>query len=233
MSITSCTTKLSALTALLLLAPFAHAERPMAVDDAGTLERGGYKLEAGWSKDDRERGLEVAAGWGPVENVEVELAFGQARDRGTDPSTRLNGIGFAAKWVPLQAETGLSAGLKLELGRTRIDERVDGTHTERTQALLGLASWRFESGHILHFNAGREWSRYRGEREHANVWGLGFEQPVGETVQITLEVFGAEGARPDRQIGVRWEVAEGLKLSAAVGRGNERSFANAGVAWEF
>ena len=41
------------------------AERPMAVDDAGTLERGGAKLEFGWSKDDSVRGLEGGGASGP------------------------------------------------------------------------------------------------------------------------------------------------------------------------
>ncbi len=50
----------------------AFAERPMAVDDAGTLERGGAKLEFGWSRDDAVRGYEGAAGFGPIDNVEVE-----------------------------------------------------------------------------------------------------------------------------------------------------------------
>lgn len=65
------------------------------------------------------------------------------------------------------------------------------------------------------------------------MWGLGFDQPLSETVQLTLEVFGAEHSGPDKAIGLRWEVADGLKLSAAAGHGNSRSFANAGAAWEF
>ncbi|HRQ56179.1 MAG TPA: hypothetical protein PLN31_02080 [Azoarcus taiwanensis] len=218
------------LTALLLSTP-AMAERPMAVDDAGTLERGGYKFEAGWSKDDRERGWDVAAGFAPIDNLELELAFAHARDR--SEHLRLRGTGLAAKWVPLQNDLGLSAGVKAEIGRIRVAEQSDGTHTARATALLGLASWRFESGHVAHLNLGREWVRYRGERESANTWGVGLEQPLGEQVQLTLELFGAEHNRPDRQVGLRWEVVEGVKLSAAVGAGNGRRFGNAGVAWEF
>lgn len=224
---------LATFAALMLITTASHAERPMAVDDAGTMDKGGYKLEAGWSKDDRERGWEVAAGMGPIENVELEIAYGQARDRSTSPSVRLDGVGFAAKWVPLQQDTGLSAGLKVEYGRVRVDERADGEHTAHERALAGLASWRFESGQVAHLNLGREWVRYRGEREAASTWGVGFEQPLADTVQLTLELFGAEHSRPDRQVGVRWEFAEGLKLSAAVGHGNDRSFGNAGIAWEF
>ena len=69
----------------------AFAERPMAVDDAGTLERGGAKLEFGWSRDDAVRGYEGAAGFGPIDNVEVEVGFGRAKDRDADPDAKIHG----------------------------------------------------------------------------------------------------------------------------------------------
>ena len=220
-----------------LLAAFAAqpvlAERPMAVDDAGTLDRGGAKLDFGWSKDDQVRGLDAAAGYGPIDNVELEFAFEMARDHDTSPRTELSGVGFAAKWVPLQQEAGLSAGLKVELGRARADDQIGNKETAYTRALIGLASWAFASGQLIHLNLGHEWERINGDTEGLNVWGLGFDQPLSEAVQLTLEVFGAEHSGPDKAIGLRWEVADGLKLSAAAGHGNSRSFANAGVAWEF
>jgi hypothetical protein len=223
--------------AALLLAAFATqpamAERPMAVDDAGTLDRGGAKLEGGWSKDDRVRGWDIAAGFGPIDNVEVEIAFERAYDHDTNPNTRLSGVGFAAKWVPLQNETGLSAGLKFEFGRAKADDRIGNKETARTRGLIGLASWNFESRQIIHLNLGREWERIDGDTEAVNVWGLGFEQPLAETLQFTVEIFGAEHSRPDKQVGLRWEIASGLKLSVAAGRGSGRSIANAGIAWEF
>jgi hypothetical protein len=226
------TMTVAAFLSVLLVQP-VWAERPMAVDDAGTLDRGGAKLEFGWSRDDRARGWDAAAGFAPIDNLELEIAFERARDHDTSPRTRLSGVGFAAKWVPLQAESGLSAGLKLEFGRARADDRVGNKETARTRGLLGLASWAFESGQIIHLNLGREWERIDGDTEAVNVWGLGFEQPLAESVQLTLEIFGAEHSRPDKQVGLRWEVADGLKLSVAAGRGNKRSFANAGIAWEF
>lgn len=54
-----------------------------------------------------------------------------------------------------------------------------------------------------------------------------------ENLQLTLETFGAEHSGPDKQAGLRWTVAEGVKLSVAAGRGNNRNIANAGLAWEF
>ena len=119
--------RLTVLAGLLALAASpALAERPMAVDDAGTLERGGAKLEFGWSKDDSVRGLEGAVGFAPIDNVELELGFGRGKDREPSPNVNVRGLGAAVKWVPLQAETGLSAGLKYEYGR----ERVSGDRAE-------------------------------------------------------------------------------------------------------
>jgi hypothetical protein len=215
-----------------LLTP-AHAERPMNVDDAGTLDKGGYKIEFGGNRDDRTRGIDGAAGFSPIENLELEVNFERGRDRASDPATRLIGNGFAAKWVPLQAEKGLSAGLKLEVGQLRSDDRRGLRDTEHGRSLTGLATWRFESEQAIHLNLGREWTRASGLRDHANTWGVGFEQPLVEGVQLGVETYGADHSRPDKQVGLRWEVMDGLKLSIAAGRGNGRSFGNTGLAWEF
>ncbi|WP_449192087.1 hypothetical protein [Thauera sp.] len=204
----------------------ALAERPMAVDDAGTLERGGAKLEFGWSRDGGVRGFEGAAGFGPIDNVEVEVGLGRAKDRDADPDARIRAVGAALKWIPLQAETGLSAGLKYEYGR----ERVSGEGTARAQSLAGLATWAFERGPRVHLNLGRGWTK--GD-EDLNFWGLGLDVPLSEQVDFVVETFGEEHSGPDRQVGLRYTIAEGVKVSAAVGRGNGRTIANAGVAWEF
>jgi hypothetical protein len=214
--------------AMLGLAGSAHAERPMNVDDAGTLEQGGAKLEFGWLKDDKARGFEAAAGFGPVDNVEVEIGFGRVRDRAASPTDTIYGHGLAIKWVPLQAETGLSAGLKYEYGRDRLD-----SVSTRVHALSGLLTWTFEGGQMLHLNLGREVARERGDSEGANTWGLGLDLPLTGRLNFVVETFGSEGNGPDRAAGLRYEIAEGVKVSAAVGRGNSRNFANAGIAWEF
>ena len=202
------------------------AERPMAVDDAGTLERGGAKVEFGWSRDDSLKGFEGAVGYGPIDNVEVELSFGRAKDRDESPDVTVRGVGAAVKWVPLQQDAGLSAGLKYEYGR----ERVTGEGTARANALAGLATWAFEAGPRVHLNLGREWVRGDG---HTDFWGIGADFPLTGQLQFTIETFGEEHAGPDRQVGLRYEIFEGFKVSGAVGRGNDRNIANVGVAWEF
>lgn len=216
--------------ALMLLgaSTLARAERPLNVDDAGTLDKGGVKLEAGWSKDDEARGFEAAAGFGPVDNLELEVSLARIRDHAASPVATIHGQGLAIKWVPLQSETGLSAGLKYEFGR----DRVEGEST-RVHSLTALATWTFEGGQRVHANLGREITREQGEKEGVNTWGVAVDLPLTEQLTFVAETFGAEHSGPDRAIGLRYELAEGLKLSAALGRGNDRSFANAGIAWEF
>ena len=215
------------------LAGPALAERPMVVDDAGTLDAGGAKLEFGWSRDDRTHGWDAAAGFAPIANLELEVGLARARDGATSPDTLLRGVGVAAKWVPLQAETGLSAGLKLEHERARADDRVGARVTARVSAASVLASWRFASEQVIHANIGREWLRVSDDTEVANTWGVGFAQPLTRSLQLVAEVYGAEETRPDRQIGLRYEIVEGFKVSGAVGRGTDRTIGNVGVAWEF
>ena len=57
--------------------------------------------------------------------------------------------------------------------------------------------------------------------------------PITEQLDFAVETFGEEHSGPDRQVGLRYTIAEGVKVSGAVGRGNDRTIANVGVAWEF
>ena len=220
---------------LALASPAALAERPMAVDDAGTLDKGGAKLEFGWSRDDQTKGWDGAAGFAPVENLELEVSFVRSRDHSAAPATKISTTGFAAKWVPLQAEAGMSAGLKLKWGGGKNDDQAGTVTQPQTHGLTGLATWTFESDQLLHFNVGRSWERVDGATTGTGNWGIGLDQPLTKGLSLTLETYGLDQgkSRPDKQIGLRWEVADGLKLSIAGGSGNNRSFAQAGVAWEF
>lgn len=214
--------------ALLGTASLAHAERPLSVDDAGTLDKGGAKLEAGWSKDDEAKGYDAAAGFSPIETLELEIGFGRSRDFATAGNEATNGQGLALKWVPLQSETGLSAGLKYEYGR----DRTEG-ESAYVNSLTGLLTWTFEGGQMVHTNLGREVTREDGDTDAVNTWGVAVDLPLTEKLSFVAETFGNEDSRPDRAIGLRYEIIEGVKISAAVGHGNDRSFANAGIGWEF
>lgn len=50
----------------LLLALAAHAEAPMATDDAGTMDVGRFKMESAAVFDARQRGAEFFLGWSPI-----------------------------------------------------------------------------------------------------------------------------------------------------------------------
>lgn len=227
--------KLALLAALGMCAALpAHAEPPMNVDDAGTLDKGGMKVEGVLVRDDKARGGELVFGFAPIEDLEVGLSVARATDRADDPSTRLRGTGISFKWVPIQNDTGWSLGASFGYGRTRVDERATPVKfTEKEYAFSGLATYRLESEQVVHLNLGAMRVKAQGESDTVGTWGAGFEQPLAQNLKFTAEIFGEEHARPDKALGLRYEVAEGFKISGAVGRGNDRSFGQVGFAWEF
>jgi hypothetical protein len=223
-----------AVTASLLVSAPAKAEGPMNTDDAGTLDKGGMKVEGVWSKDDKVKGTELLFGFSPIENLEVEVAVARARDDGASPATRFDGVGFGAKWVPYQNELGWSLGSRFDFGRIRVtDHETPARHTERAYALAGLASYRLGNGQVLHLNLGAARVKAQGERDTLGIWGVGYEFPLAADLQLTLETFGTQHARPEKAVGLRYQIFDGIKVSAAAGRGNNHSFGQLGLAWEF
>ena len=217
-----------------LMASLAHAEGPMNVDDAGTLDKGGMKVEGVLGKDDKERSGEMLFGFSFIENLEMEVGVARATDHGTNPDSRARGIGFGAKWVPYQNETGWSLGARFDYGRTRINDRETPEKlTERSYSASALASYRLENGQVLHINLGAARTKAQGDSETLGTWGIGYEFPLIDSLQLTVETFGEEHSGPDKAVGLRYEVFDGFKVSGAVGRGNDRSFGQVGLAWEF
>ena len=219
---------------LALAASSAHAEAPMNTDDAGTLDKGGMKVEGVWSKDDKTTGGELLFGFSPIDTLELEVAASQADDDTTSPASRLRGAAFGAKWVPYRNDAGWSLGGRFDFGHTRIHDRVaDEKSTERAYAVTGLASWRRQNGQVLHVNLGAAQVEAQGSRDTVGTWSIGYEFPLADKLQLTAETFGEEHSRPDKAIGLRYEVLDGVKVSGAVGRGIDRNFGQVGVAWEF
>lgn len=226
-------TMISTTLVCLSSAPVA-AEGPMATDDAGTLDKGGMKVEGVWSKDDKTKGGELLFGFSPVENLELEIAAARSRDGSADPDTKLRGIGFGAKWVPYQNDKGWSLGARFDYGRTRItDFENDERFTEKEYAVTGLASYRLANDQVLHLNLGVLRTKVQGDSDTLGTWGIGYEFPLRDNLQLTVETFGQEHSRPDTAIGLRYEIIEGLKISGAIGQGNDRNFGQVGFAWEF
>lgn len=230
--------------AILLSASFMAfpvlAEGPMATDDAGTLDVGGVKIEAVLGRDHKTRSTELGFGYGPIENVELGLAFARDSDRDPSPSTKVSGIGIGVKWIPIQNDTGWSLGMSFGYGKARVNERsTPDKFTEKEYSIAALATYRFESGQVLHMNLGstrgkvQSDSNTEGASETLGNWGIGYEFPLMEKLQLTVEAYGEAHSGPDKAIGLRYEVADGLKLYGSVGRGNDRSFGQVGFAWEF
>jgi hypothetical protein len=218
----------------LLVALPVRAEPPMNVDDAGTLDKGGLKVEGALSRDDKERGGELVFGFAPIEDLEVGISAARATDRDPDPSTKLRGTGISFKWVPFQNDTGWSLGASFGYGHARVNERsASAKFTEKEYAFSGLATYRFENEQVAHLNLGATRVKAQGDSDTVGTWGVGYEYPIVANLKLTAEVFGEEHAGPDKAVGLRYEIAEGLKISGAVGRGNDRSFGQVGFSWEF
>lgn len=105
--------------------------------------------------------------------------------------------------------------------------------TEREYAFTGLASYRLENDQALHLNLGATRVKAQVQSDTLGTWGAGYVFPLAEHLQLTAEIYGSEHMRPDKAIGLRYEIFESFNISGAVGRGNDRSFGQVGFAWEF
>lgn len=206
----------------------ARAEAPMITDDAGTLDKGEMKLEAGLQRTGSERGQFVAYGLAPIDNLELGIALQGLRDRNL--SARGTATTLSAKWIPYQTDL-LSAGVKLE--SSAIQTKIPGLKdSSQLNTLTGLASWRWPSGHALHANLG--YSKESGNS--TRLWAVGGELPVHTAVQLTADVYGSRSggvSQTGQQVGVRWAVKPGLKVSLAWGRTTGASTGSLGTSWEF
>ncbi len=193
---------------LAVAAGAARAEGPMLNDDAGTLAQGKFKVEAVWNKLDTVSGNLLAFGIAPTATLELGLFGAQAKDSAGGANSR--GEGLSAKWVPY-AEGEVTAGFKIDYARTRLA----GLSTTDT-TLTVLLTWRPASGTVMHINGGRARRDAGAGTQSRNIYGLGFELPLGERAQLTAEVQRDAGSKTDiQQFGGRWEVLPGLKIYAA------------------
>lgn len=212
----------------------AHAEAPMSTDDAGTLDQGAMKLETVFSRDDKTNGAALLFGAGVWPQVEMEVSLARARDSHPSPSTTFQAQGFGVKWVPYQNEWGWSLGARWDLGKLQVRDRVTPERfTERGYQLTALATYRLANDQVLHLNAGHKTVQSQGTRHRAATWAAGYEVPLANALQLTMEVVGAQRSRPDKAVGVRYAINDHIKASAAIGRGNGRTFGQVGAAWEF
>jgi hypothetical protein len=204
----------------------------MKVDDAATLDRGGFKLETILGSEGKQRLGEFIFGFGALPNLEVEFAGALGRDR--SQAADLIGGGLGLKWVPVRQELGWSLGARYDYGRLRMEP--GGTAlpvTENEHSLTALGSFRFSPKVAAHLNLGVRQAKFEGESDSAGTWGLGVDWGFYGSFTLTAETYGLEGERPRSALGLRYALREGLKASAAAGRGQGLSFGQFGLAWEF
>ncbi|WP_217126584.1 hypothetical protein [Hydrogenophilus thiooxidans] len=208
------------------------AQPPMSVDDAGTMDDGGKKVEAVWRKVGAVRAWEMTAGFSPAQHWEIGVAWDREKDLESHLQDR--GALLVVKWVPVQTETGWSVGAFFDLGhRQWRSPATDEKDRYQSMSALGLATYR-ANGHVVHLNAGV--ARDTQSDENTVVWGLGYEYELSDTVALLAQYYGEERSSPTRGVGVRWTVADGMKVGVMVDRasGRDRETAVAlSWAWEF
>ena len=195
---------LSAL-ALSLLIPVAHADRPLATEDAEVENRGECELESHvgrrWSEGQRSREREL----------ELDCGVGWRSELGLSLSHSHEG-----------AERHTLAGLQ---GKTRLsgDEDGDGLQLSLSwmlqrdeRALLGVLSQPLAPHWTLHANLGHRRSEGRG----ATAWALALEHQGASGLDVMGEVFADDRDRkPWLQLGVRWALQPSrLFMDASWGR---------------
>lgn len=211
-------TRLPRLLAL-LLATFAttatQAGRPLATEDADTLDRGDCEWEsfAGTLRPEaqaRTRAWTTQLGCGIGWSTQVALAY--SRTRAED--ARSSGLLLGGKTRLLGRDEG-STGWTLAWGLT--DSRSDGgSYTHDLSYLNLVATHELAAGLTGHANLG--WLRSQKADSTATTWNLALEQAVGAGVDLMGEVYGDDHADPWLGLGLRWAASERISLNGSWAR---------------
>jgi len=209
-------TLLPVLCALAALHPPAQAGRPLATDDAGSLEARACELETSPGRT-RERdaprlgeaALQVGCGLG----LGSQAAIGWGRE---------SAAGQARRSLTLAGKTGLRDGgedrasLALAWGFGGSDAPSAPMRLESTY-LTGVASLPLGGALALHANLG--WSRSRSTLASTTGWALALEHVGQGGIDVMGEVLGDDrDPHPRFQFGVRASVLpERLWLDASAG----------------
>lgn len=211
---------LTPLAALLFAAASlpAHAGRPLATDDAGTVGDRQCQLEAWHEHGKHDRGWVVspACGLGDFE-LGIEASTAHTADAQREQAQTL-----ALKWAPEFASFGpLSLGAKAWTGRSRLspaaeeDERV--RYQMRENGALLLASVNIFEGLDVHANYGL--ARDRQEHRDARLANLALSYSPIPALQLVVEAQHTQREATTRGAGIRfWAIPEKLGLDLTVSR---------------
>lgn len=198
--------------ALLVCPALADAARPMATDDARTVDPDGCQVESFLKREARqnEHELWVLPACNPAGIAELTLG----RQRVTAPGGSQTNLILQAKktLVPLQEGR---IGVAVAAGGQY--QQPSGAQSEWAPYIYVAASRAFGGESVVvHVNAGAARDPYASLNRA--TWGLGAEIALVPGLQVIAETYGQEGDPPSRQLGLRWWVLPGkLQVDGTLG----------------
>jgi hypothetical protein len=204
-------------TALLLSAASAHAGRPLATEDADTLEQAQCEWEsvaadAHASSLPPTRFISTQLGCGLGWRSQLALAVGRIRQDHSAVQTLA-----ASGKTGLIARVGSATGLTLAWSAA--SEKASGQSLKLGSAALALVvTKQIENHWLVHANLG--WLHSHIQHQNSSTWNLAVEHALGAGVDLMSEVYGDDRVRPFAGVGVRWAVSERFNLNASAAMQN-------------
>lgn len=181
----------------------AFAAYPLATDDAGTVSRNSYELEAGYdSSKDQEHLIDRSGALSFKRGVTEKMDIGLALPYQIHP-VREEKIGAA------------SLGLKFSLVRYIVAVSLSNELGEKEYFLNAIYTKEFPAVK-LHANAGYL-SSGDDAVKGAGTYGLALEYPMGK-FEAVGEAQGREGGEGDALLGLRYRIKESLFVAGGLAR---------------
>ncbi len=200
--------------ATLLIAPMAHAARPMVTDDARIVDPQACQVET-WVRTNQDaRGAYWAVpACNPTGNLELTYGAGLMRDAGESrvDASFIQGKTLLRPLRPNDWGLGLSLGRFLERAGAPGERNVSSNYVN-FPASLSLR----DDDVLLHLNVGARRDLAQG-RNFGN-WGLSSEIRLGDRLQLIVETFGESRSSTLAQGGLRlWLIPDRLQVDATLG----------------
>lgn len=189
---------------VLLLAPLAHAGRPLQTEDAGILEPRDCEVEGATQRlrlpgaaRSTENSLQLACGIG----ASTQLAIAASSDSSAGTSDK--GLRLGGKTEIWSAGKD-GAALTLAWGASGL--KPAGASWQRGSAEARAVASVPGAGLTWHLNLGHE--RDLQAKSSTTVWGVAAEHPGTGTVAPMAELFGDDRGAAWWNFGVRWTLRE-------------------------
>ncbi len=220
---TSSPSRLSALalgTALVCATQWAHAGRPLTVDDANTNDPGNGHVEAWYAEPgDGAKVWTISPAYGVTEGIEIGAAFAR------ETQSKVSATAIQAK-IRLTESKKDGCNVAATVGVAHSSE-ASGTDPY----LNGILTCNMEHFHAaVHANLG---AVKTSDGPTLRTWGVAFEHELGGETTAHVEYFGQEQAKPTLQFGLRKEVVKNFQLDGTVGRSNKDTVFSLGVKFMF